>query len=314
MWVVLIGLWWAFLSIDARGAEGPDPTPTPPTAVERALVELRCSAIPAARLPGTPESIECERSQLAAIRGSFGRDLSGLSARDRRRVDAACAALLTPQTREAYAGCLNTELTSIGERRRPQGPEASEPPGATVPATVPVVGTDAAQVPPGPPANQAVAASGTGRRIGLAVGLVALVGLAGAARVRAGRTRQGTAVAQTRCRTCGSDVADGGNLCPACRHEAVEALKRASEQRAAAERAENQARQREKEEQRHAAVEEAEQDRQRLAQRDRDIQEQAALMQHRRDEEARERAQFGSAPAVDRAYAELSTVSAGRVS
>ena len=66
--------------------------------------------------------------------------------------------------------------------------------------------------------------------------------------------------AMRKCRVCGSDVPQGGDLCPTCRHEAAEALRQAAAERLGQARAlaEEQAQQsaREEEQRRQRALEE----------------------------------------------------------
>lgn len=215
-----------------------------PTAVERALVDLRCDAIPLARVPGTAVRNDCQRAQLAEIRGDFGRDLGRLSVRDRRKLDATCGPLLTPRSREAYVECLDGELTSFKNSRRAQGAQqepakdATASAGAVAPATttaapVAPAAVDASQS--GEPAGQRVggaAEAGGWQGVIWSVVAVIFVATAGLGAVLKFRKPAPAAIRPV-CKTCGSDVPDGGDLCQLCRHQAVEALKHAAERRAA---------------------------------------------------------------------------------
>ena len=290
-------LLWALAPVTAA-PKGDAPNLSAPTAVERALVDLRCSAIPLARVPGTAVRDECQRAQLAEIRADFGRDFGRLSVGDRRKLDAACGALLTPRARESYVDCLNTELTSFKDRRRPQRPQEPEDPRETAPSILPAA---ADTQPSATPTVQAPGDStrSAGRHVGLWAGLAVVIAGAAAAAARLLKKTRPTELAQAACRVCGAAVPDGGDLCQTCRHQAVEALKHAAEQRATEERAaerragEEQAARHERERARAEAAEQEEQNRRRAS-----LDDLAEQARQRRDEEQQARARFDGAAAA----------------
>jgi hypothetical protein len=92
----------------------------------------------------------------------------------------------------------------------------------------------------------------------------------------------------TQCRTCGVQLQDRGDLCPNCRHEAAEALRRASMERAESARAQEDAARRQRDhEEEWRRQKERQDEEERLRLEDRARQEEQA----RRDEEARRRAE-----------------------
>src|SRR5688572_14442348 len=90
---------------------------TAPTAIEQALIEHSCGETTAASTTGTDPYKECLGSQLHALRGDFGRDLSRVSASERRTLDSACNGILAAG-REAYLDCVRDHLVSLRDRRR----------------------------------------------------------------------------------------------------------------------------------------------------------------------------------------------------
>ena len=63
------------------------PESSVPTAIEQALIEHRCRTTVAAGAPGSDAYQECPGVQLLSLRTDFGRDLSRLSAAERRSID-----------------------------------------------------------------------------------------------------------------------------------------------------------------------------------------------------------------------------------
>jgi hypothetical protein len=205
--------------------QAPPPDPPAPSAIEHALVEYRCRAKVPVLLPGTDPYRACYSDELASLRESFGRDLGRLSAADRRTLDAACGQVQETRGRDAYLACLDAQLVAVRNRRGRGAPAA---PGA------PSVSD------PNPPADTAGLASEvavlpetTSSSTWWIAAIAAMAAVAGGAAFLALRTRR----SRVTCRSCGADVAGSGDLCPACRHQAAETLRRAAADRAQAEQA-----------------------------------------------------------------------------
>jgi flagellar biosynthesis GTPase FlhF len=126
--------------------------------------------------------------------------------------------------REAYLDCLGGQLITLHNRRnRGNLTVPQEVAGAGAPS--PLLAPTAAPLPP--PTTASSWAS-----------TIAIVGTLGTALAAAGfvfMTRKPRR-APHQCRTCGVDVPDS-DLCPACRHETAEALRRANAERAQSQRA-----------------------------------------------------------------------------
>jgi hypothetical protein len=246
------------------------PETNPPTPIEQALMEHVCSVVPSGGAPESDRYLACLRTQLLTLRTDFGRDLSRLSAVERRAVDSACNEVRTSSGRDAYLECLGAQLNALRLRRN-RGKPAPPPPVVPPPPD----GSAATAPAPAPPATRA--SSGFS---GLLIGAIVLA----AALVAGGvvlflKTRR---VSHT-CRVCGSEVPAAGDLCQKCRHEAAEAVRRAAAERAEQQRAQEQEERRQKEQEAQEAEE-----RRRQVQQDED----ARLMQQQRqqEEEARKRA------------------------
>jgi hypothetical protein len=113
-----------------------------------------------------------------------------------------------------------------------------------------------------------------------------------------------------KCRGCGADLSDSGDLCQQCRHDAAEALRRAAAERAEQQRALEEARRRQSEQEEEARQERARQEeatRRRLQEQVRQAEEARRAEELRlREDEARQRAQVGGgAPGELDAYAIL---------
>ena len=205
-----------------------------PTAIERALMERACAATETVPAQSYAHQ-HCLDAKLLSLRSDFGRDLSRLSAPDRRRIDAACSRLRASDQREAYLDCLSAQLTDVHNRQnRGKTPTSEE--ARVVSAAAPESAALAVS-------QQAPQASSWGVFAlvgGCAAGLLIVGGVAFVA-LKSRRTTHP-------CRVCGVVVADS-DLCPACRHEAAEALRRAAGERAQTQKAleEEERRQRESE-------------------------------------------------------------------
>jgi DnaJ-domain-containing protein 1 len=205
-----------------------------PTAIERALMERACVATETVSAESYAHQ-HCLDAKLLSLRNDFGRDLSRLSAPDRRRIDAACRGLSASDQREAYLDCLSVQLTAVHNRQnrgKTTTPEEAVVAAAATPESAAVAAS-----------QQTLQASSSGVFAlvgGSVAGLLIVGGMAFVAR----KSRRTTHP----CRVCGVAVADS-DLCPTCRHEAAEALRRAASERAQTQKAleEEERRQRESE-------------------------------------------------------------------
>jgi hypothetical protein len=243
---------------------------SPPTPIEQALMERVCSVVPSGGAPESDRYLACLRTQLLTLRTDFGRDLSRLSAAERRTVDSACNDVRTASGRDAYLDCLGAQLNALRIRRnrgKPVPPPVVPPPPAERAASVPVAP---------PPESRASSSGFSGLLIGAIVVAAAL--MAGGAGLFL-KTRR----VSHKCRVCSSDVPSAGDLCQKCRHEAAEAVRRAAAERAEQQRAQEKEERRQQEQEARAAEE-----RQSKAQQDED----ARVMQQQRqqEEDARKRA------------------------
>jgi DnaJ-domain-containing protein 1 len=204
-----------------------------PTVIERALMERACIATETVSAESHAHQ-RCLDAKLLSLRSDFGRDLSQLSAPDRRRIDAACSRLRASDQREAYLDCLSAQLTIVHNRQnrgKTPIPEEAVVASGTTPESAALAASQQT-----PQASSWVVALVGGSAAGLLiVGGVAFVAL---------KSRRTTHP----CRVCGVVVADS-DLCPTCRHEAAEVLRRAAGERAQTQKAleEEERRQRESE-------------------------------------------------------------------
>jgi hypothetical protein len=178
-----------------------------PTAIERALMERTCIATETVSAESYAHQ-RCLDAKLLSLRSDFGRDLSQLSALDRRRIDAACNRLRASDQREAYLDCLSAQLTGVHNRQNRGKTPVPEEAVVASPTTPESAALAASQQTP--QASSWVVALVGGSAAGLLiVGGVAFVAL---------KSRRTTHP----CRVCDVVVADS-DLCPTCRHEAAEA-------------------------------------------------------------------------------------------
>src|SRR5262245_6144977 len=188
-----------------------------PTAIERALMERACVATETVSAASHGHQ-QCLDAKLLSLRGDFGRDLNRLPATDRRRIDAACSSLRALDQREAYLDCLSAQLTVVHNRQnrgKTPTPEEAVMASAVTPESAALATSQ--QIPRA--SSWGIFAIVGGSAAGLLiVGGVAFVAL---------KPRRTTHP----CRVCGVVVADS-DLCPTCRHEAAEALRRAAGERA----------------------------------------------------------------------------------
>jgi hypothetical protein len=286
----LLSVWSALTA--AQGAVPPVETAeqAAPTPIEQALIEHVCSVVPAGGGPESDRYLACVRTQLLSLRTDFGRDLSRLSAPDRKAVDAACNRVRTTSGREAYLDCLGNQLTLLRSKQN----HGNAPPVPVVPVSAEDVA--ASQTPAVPASEGAPDSCSSGLLIGGGV-LVALV--AGGGGFLFFKTRR----VSHKCRVCGADGESSGDLCQKCRHEAAEAVRRAVADRAEQQRAQEEERQRQKEQaereeeerlKRAQEEEDARLRRQQEHERD-EARKREAEERRRQEEEARERRLAGAA-------------------
>jgi hypothetical protein len=263
------------------GVQPPAEETPAPSAVEQALIEYRC------RVARTEMSEACLSAQLLALRTDFGRDLSKLSAAERRTTDSACSRLLAGRGREAYVQCLSDQLVSLHNRRvranpppPPPSPETAAPPPST---TAPSSGVE--------PTPSRAPSRLYRSWIGAALVILAVAAAGGV--FLAMRTRR----APRKCRGCGANLSESGDLCQQCRHDAAEALRRAAAERAEQQRAQEEARRRQGEQAEEERLQKARQEeasRLRLQEQARQAEEARRAEELRqREDEARQRSQVG---------------------
>ena len=191
------------------------PDSNAPTAIEQALIEHRCRTTTASGTPGTDAYQECPGIQLLSLRTDFGRDLSRLSAAERKAIDSACSTVSASKGRDAYVECLSGQLVPLSNRRsrtKPDSSAAAPPPQEIAPS--------------GSPEPLTTPASSSSPGLWIGITLIALgVAACGAFLVMTARRPP------PKCRVCGMDVSDSGDLCQKCRHEAAETVKRAAADR-----------------------------------------------------------------------------------
>ena len=286
------GLAWVFTAtaIDA-GAQQAPADPAVPTAIEEAIMEHACGSLHPAGTLETEAYLECRNRQLLSLRADFGRDLRRLSSAERRTIDAACTSLRTSQGQDAYVECVTARLIPLrgrGDRPAPDAAAAAVGTAPPSPASPPV------EAPPaGPPASRV-----SGAWIAAALVAVVVVAAGGAFVTVNARRKFGA------CRTCGVKLLERGDLCQKCRHEAADALRRATAERADQARAQEDEQRRqaatEVEQQQLARDEEARQLQREEAQREQARQEDERA-QLQRDDEARQQRQVAAGATRDEA-------------
>jgi DnaJ-domain-containing protein 1 len=270
---VIVWSLMAPFAVMALGAELQVGTPDPDgsTVIEQALIEHVCGAPQTAGARGTDEYDACLSAQLLSLRADFGRDLSRLSASERKTLDSVCSNLRATRGRDAYVACLSAQLVSLRNRRNPANPA---PPEATA---LPPPSVTAPSAGPAPPPIQA---SPWLSGFWIAATVVTLLVAAGGVLVAVKARR-----VPRKCRVCGTDLPESGDLCQKCRHEAAEAVRSAATERADQQRAKEGANRRQDED-------EEEQRRQKTRQEEearlRQEQEQEARVRQR-EEDARQR-------------------------
>jgi DnaJ-domain-containing protein 1 len=217
---LVVGAVAAPVAVSALGTAplGDAPDADPPTAIELALIQHRCNLTDTSSAGADAQ--RCLDAQLLVLRADFGRNLVRLARSDRQKIDAACSRLHRAMEHEAYLDCLSDGLAAVHARSAPENVAVSN--SAAPPAVRP---PSIARTPPVPPTSRWRSIMIAGGLAGIGVAVVAAVR-------RATRPRR----PRRQCRGCGLDVLDS-DLCPACRHEAAEALRRAAAERTHAEAA-----------------------------------------------------------------------------
>lgn len=232
-----------------------------PTAIEQALVERACSTKQASTSQEPDQHERCLATELDSLRADFGRDLNRLPKSGRRKVDATCGWLAAVEDRQSYLDCVSGQL---GLFRSGSNREA-------VPVSAETASAESVTIPEPHSSRSRSLIFGAGAALAaVIVGALAFRTL----------TKRRHAAQKRICRSCGADMPDSGALCPSCRHEAAEAMRRAAAQRAT-EPVEHDRRQHEQEQRRLLAQEE-EQERQHEEQRLLELREAA----RQREEEA----------------------------
>lgn len=196
-------------------------------------MEHNCRMPGQAMLPADLQEV-CLRDQLTYLRSEFGKDLRKLAAAERGAIDRACSALRVERGRDEYIACLADRLTRVTKARGRALPSLPSPVAnagnVSGDVSTPASGspdTSAAGVAAPEPSPAETPADANGRPwAAWFAGLVVLCG-AGAWALIA-RRRQKPALAC--CRVCG-ELAQSGDLCATCRHEAAEAQRRAVAER-----------------------------------------------------------------------------------
>ena len=282
----------ALIAVIAPGVSAQDKTPVRPntpnpgetSAIEQALIEHACrSQLPG--IAGTDAYQECQGERLRSLRADFGRDLGRVTVADRKTLGSACSKARAAEGREAYLECITLQLVAIRNRRNPN-PQASD---AT---TVPVPSENAEPSLSVP----AVEPSSSLSPVWIVVGVVTLVAAIGGAFLAV----KGRRVIR-KCRVCGEEVPQGGDLCPKCRHEAAEALRQAAAERAEQVRAQQEERRRQSQREEELRLQRAREDEEaRLRQQEAARrQEEDALRREKEEEESRERSRTAGADAED---------------
>jgi hypothetical protein len=274
--VIVISMATFAVPAPGAGQQRGAPDQSAPTALEQALDEHVCSALPESGTPDSDAYGRCLSAQLILLRTDFGRDLNRLSAGERRTIDAACSEIRTTRGREAYLSCLSGQLVSLRNRRNRAKPAPAEA-AAVEPA---VLASPVSPVQPVPPSGSR---SVMWMWIGIALATV-LVAAAGAFVVVKSRR-----AAPRKCQVCGRDVPESGGLCPECRHEAAETLRRAAADRVDQQRAQEQEQRRQVEHEEDQRRQRAQQEEDaRLRQQD-DARRRAEDARQQEEEEARQR-------------------------
>jgi hypothetical protein len=289
-----LGAWglMAMFTVTAPGVGAQEGTSDPggATAIEQALVEHACSATRTSGANETDAYRDCLSAQLLSLRADLGRGLSRLSSSERRTLDSVCSDIRAAGGREAYLECLSARLASLRNRLRSATPAPSQGTGLAPPPV-------SAAANPAPPVRQASSRS-RGLWIGVTLLTLCVAVGGGLLAVKARRVPR-------KCRVCGGDVPETGDLCQKCRHEAAEAVRGAALERAGQQRAQEEQRQQSALEEEHR-VQKALQDAQeegeaRLRQEEeaRQREEDAGEQAQRQEEEARQRSQAVSEEVFD---------------
>lgn len=176
----------------------------------------------------------CLRDQLTYLRNEFGKDLRKLAAAERGAIDRACSALRVERGRDEYVACLADRLTRVTKARGRALPSVPTPVAnaghasgdvSTPPSASPETAAGGAATSEPSPAEAPAPTNGRPWAAWLG-GLVALCGAGAWALIARRRPKPALAC----CRVCG-ELAQTGDLCATCRHEAADAQRRAAAER-----------------------------------------------------------------------------------
>lgn len=211
------------LHLAAQTPQTPAPEPVPPpTPVEQALIEHVCSA---SRAPGGTEGDvrqSCLDNALLALRRDFGRDLSRLTAGQRKAIDGKCGELRELRGRDIYVQCLADELVALRNRRG----RSNDTPSFASPQVPAAPGAADPSAPPAVPPSSGIP------WMAAAAGALLAIGASGAYVLARNRRAAAPSHQPRPCRSCGAMVMEGGDLCQQCRHDAAEAKRAAASQEA----------------------------------------------------------------------------------
>jgi hypothetical protein len=284
---------WSLMALFTALVLGAEPQPDTPdssaaSAIEQALIEHACRATRPSASFEHNEYDECLSAQLLSMRADLGRDLGGLSTPERKTLDSVCGDIRAAGGRQAYLECLSARLLTIRNRRR-----SEKPPPSDQTALAPPV----ASAPPASAAPAARRASSWSFGLWIGAGLLASIVAVGGVLLALKARRP-----PRKCRGCGADLSESGDLCHTCRREAADAVRSAAaerdrQQRAQRAEAEEQRRQSEHVEElrlQSALQEEADaslRQQDGVRQQEQDAREREADAQQRQAEEARQRSQ-----------------------
>lgn len=228
-WVVVSLGVSSWSSVAAAQGSASTVTPTP---LEQAVMEHNCRVPGQAMLPADLQDV-CLRDQLTYLRAEFGTDLRKLPASERGAIDRACSALRVERGRDSYVACLADRLTRLTKARGRAVPSVptgvGSAAGAPAPGGSPEMPVGGATTSDPLPAENAADASESSLATGLGGLLVILCGVGAWGLMARRRPKPALAV----CRVCG-ELAQSGDLCATCRHEAAETQRRAAAERAGA--------------------------------------------------------------------------------
>lgn len=214
-WPIALGLAapFAFVAI-AAAQQAASPDPIGPTPIEQALMEHVCGPARPTGSTFTEQYEACLKGQLESLRLDFGADLKQLSKAERKTLDTTCSKN-RELGREEYVTCLSDQLVALSRKKKPAKRQAAEE-NAVPPPTIEEPSVSVTPVAPRPYGSLVWWIGGA---------IVVLVAAGGGVLL----TRKPRPVARN-CKVCGL-VAESGDMCTTCRHEAADALRRGATER-----------------------------------------------------------------------------------